>query len=1560
MKHPSSAKRLAAILLCMALLASCFSTLVVTAATAQDYHYTFATTAPESTGYYRTDSGSTNNRIHSGDGANTILTAVPEGSRCEGSDQAMLMEYTKNLSSTREQQNYSVFSLPNNTGAAVDGRNNGQTAHLLANETYKVTITYKVESYVSPAKLLLAIGLGNLADGPRNFNNGVDEVATITGTTSGWVSQSAYITPTMKNGPYVVLKMDDDTNRSGTKVLIGKVDIVPEEPVAFFGQPYTYSFNSAAPEATGYYGTDDAATNNRVHPGEGANTQLIPVAEGNRFEGSDQAMVMEYTKNRDNASYTYQNYAVFSLPNNTDEKVDGRNPGQTAHLLPTITYRVNVTYKVEGYASSAKLIFAMGMGNLGIGGTQVPADSKAVAAITGTTADWVTESILFTPASKNGPYIVLKMDDERHRAGTKVLIGKVELIPVDPATLGNVTVTYNSRGGSAVEPQEGNEGDALSGRTTRNGYQFIGWFADAGCTIPVTAVPAASTTLYAGWLSANAQLQDFEKYIGGSVPEVLLSQSYEATDAYLDNYYDTKKNGNNVYYDCSFAELKTALEAGEAHTGTGAMELSYRAAGTPDAPYPAFSLCNPDTGSTWKTAYGEPYRVTFWYKVQELPCEASLVVYNASANLTHQIPGKDDNTGVNTQRAFAAELTATGDWQKAAVVFEGANYAGGAGVYIQLESADIDAHAGMKVLIDDVTVEKFSLDDITAAGDATITTDKAYHGTHAVSLTATAAGDNRFIYDGKAGAMALTPGKTYALSAWAYSPAAFAGKLALTNESDLTALNGREMIALDLHLPAGAWRQVSALFTVPAGDAAIYTAFTALGSGQVYLDDISIIPYKQDISVMQDYEGFAATTYPGTAQADGTLHGNAGGRTVTTEANHTPGGKQALKLTVDAADVDTYARTVLYMDRSDFAGESEKGYMVQFWAMSKEAAELTFALGSTQTLDLQPALTVGLLGDGKSTISLQANTWKKITLLLPSLGTSSYLTLGAYNADGTAAGGKALFIDDLSLRLYSIPTVDRNILSFEAHEVGQELGIPSVGGTVTVSAEQNHTADGYFSADMSVIGGGGATRPQFNLTRGEFGDEEITVEAGKNYRVSFWVYLPEEYAAKATVLRYWLAAVQGDETFADGTAKDAAKIYEASTGGTGNDTTDIKLTAGQWQKITAEVTNCRHSGKLRLGVATEPSGTHLFVDDVEVLEYRIFGEPDPTATVQSFERFNIGDVNYLGTEQSFVLRNTAVISNDYAYTGTQSLRCTTAGFGGIDRNQLVMIDPATDKPYELEKGKFYTLSFWLYGSEEYDQISANFWLLTTDNIDGTITNKDAAEYDMVRKTQSVYTGQWVQLTATFEAKNGKHLVLGITDATGEKTATTEATQYYLDDITLSTPEFVTVKFDTNGSADTVEPIEAVKGAVIPQKPEIDPYLENYEFLGWFLDKECTQPFNLDLEPVPGNITLYAGWQRWVITSPIETPKEYITVYEQEKVWTGKADNFDDSLDAGERPVMGTPDPVEPKPVTPDSPGTTTPEDTLSTWVIVAIVAAAVLVVGGGSLITLFIVKKKKA
>ena len=69
----------------------------------------------------------------------------------------------------------------------------------------------------------------------------------------------------------------------------------------------------------------------------------------------------------------------------------------------------------------------------------------------------------------------------------------------------------------------------------------------------------------------------------------------------------------------------------------------------------------------------------------------------------------------------------------------------------------------------------------------------------------------------------------------------------------------------------------------------------------------------------------------------------------------------------------------------------------------------------------------------------------------------------------------------------------------------------------------------------------------------------------------------------------------------------------------------------------------------------------------------------------------------------------------------------------------------------------------------------------------------------------------------------------------------------------------TVTFDPNGGTLTGPATCQEKQKECIPRPDEEPVREGYNFTGWYRDAACTQRWDFD-DPIPGNMTLYAGWQ----------------------------------------------------------------------------------------------------
>lgn len=134
------------------------------------------------------------------------------------------------------------------------------------------------------------------------------------------------------------------------------------------------------------------------------------------------------------------------------------------------------------------------------------------------------------------------------------------------------TITFDSKGGSAVQPVKASAGAAITAPTdpTKNGFVFAGWYesTDGGVTLSDTAfsfsyMPARVFTLYAKWATADIKGKTFNKvdatveWESEAVKQALLSEMEMTEEQYIQFVASSKitfefaadKNTATVTYD---------------------------------------------------------------------------------------------------------------------------------------------------------------------------------------------------------------------------------------------------------------------------------------------------------------------------------------------------------------------------------------------------------------------------------------------------------------------------------------------------------------------------------------------------------------------------------------------------------------------------------------------------------------------------------------------------------------------------------------------------------------------------------------------------------------------------------------------------------------------------------------------------------------------------------------------------------------------------------------------------------------------------------------------------
>lgn len=166
--------------------------------------------------------------------------------------------------------------------------------------------------------------------------------------------------------------------------------------------------------------------------------------------------------------------------------------------------------------------------------------------------------------------------------------------PIDELVVGTeYTITFDSKGGSAVQPIKASAGAAITAPTdpTKDGFVFAGWYesTDGGTTLFDTAfsfsyMPARVFTLYAKWATADIKGKTFNKvdaiveWESEAVKQALLAEMEMTEEEYVQFVASSKitvefaadKNTATVTYDQGPGEVG----------GQGSFGVLYKIKGT--------------------------------------------------------------------------------------------------------------------------------------------------------------------------------------------------------------------------------------------------------------------------------------------------------------------------------------------------------------------------------------------------------------------------------------------------------------------------------------------------------------------------------------------------------------------------------------------------------------------------------------------------------------------------------------------------------------------------------------------------------------------------------------------------------------------------------------------------------------------------------------------------------------------------------------------------------------------------------------------------------------------
>ena len=1211
------------------------------------------------------------------------------------------------------------------------------------------------------------------------------------------------------------------------------------------------------------------------------------------------------------------------------------------------------------------------------------ASKNEVNAISLKKGEWITVTAVIPSVKAHGTgsqYLVLALGDINANIDIEPYDLYVDDVSITYAQGGqSVNVVYHTMGGVPIPEGHGIAWTDIQIATEREGYVFDGWYADEKCTVPVTQYsPASPLHLYAGWVPDSADRMTFES-ASHAVPTVYADTDLE--DAAVQKYY-----GPSNMYQASEANHVLADDG----NGGKMISVTYGdGANNSSLPY-GFRVVGKDTTATgFKSSKGTVYEVTFRYRVDALPGITEIRVLEGSINwIAANVMSRADHMGFDVTPADVGK-----GWQTGSIRFAGSM--DGVGIHLVLHAADYTNRAGTKVSFDDIRVTSYAVSGYTTYGTASrVENEQNYtsQGNAALKLTTGHHSHDtiaRVIFAGKLGNRLFATNTINTATVWLYSPTDTDAVLRLYSTPALDKMGNATQEHVvgttdTIRLPAGKWTRAQVEFALPsvAGERKTYLALAVStpNAATVYLDDAAIGVYASNRDTLQTYEELPAGDHPNASRLDGRLHGYFGHTVVTGKGYE--GSDHSLRIHMQSDTVADASRAVLFFDKMDATATVGGSYIVTFYAMSEVDREITFGLGTTPVIDLSDRSGATLYEDSALTaVSLKAGKWQGVSVVVSDLQGKNpdrikdpYLTLGAWFEGATGTNAGDVYIDNVSLREYVNNGAAReDILCFEnadAFGFGKNLNLNN-NGRMEVVLGQNHTTNGYYALQVVTTSGDsitGAGRPQFNLMNAN--GQAIRVQAGKGYRVSFWFKLREDTVGYAA--RYWLAVTDKTDTYDASTnaLRIQEEVYVVST---------LFGSTTEWKQVSVIIPpeSIKKDGYLRLGICgADPKHTAFFLDDIRVNEHKTFtftGEEK----VQDFEKYNIED-------QDFIRYGTGYVSDEANHTqsGGNALRLVGISEFGYNRNQMILTDPKSNRPYEFQLGRTYTLSFWMYCPAEYtDVFDLNAWLWGTDNTDLSFITADQKnskngtfEWDGVVKPISgdgeYCPDEWNLYTITFTPKNGKYMLMGITDGA----RTDGGYVYYLDDLDIAVLEPAMVIYDANGGTyDASVPLND-KGQFVEDAfvgglatgPDMDPYLEGKQLKGWALDKEGKQLFRLETDLIPGKaLTLYAVWGNWTNQDgyeqigsgnrPGDQEVEYKTEIHYNKVWTGNAEI--PQLDLGAPLAPEEADPVVHTPAKDDA---VPSAEEMPVWLIVVLIGAAVIVVGGGALLALVLVRKRRS
>ncbi len=1000
-------------------------------------------------------------------------------------------------------------------------------------------------------------------------------------------------------------------------------------------QAYTWTFASAENNSN-YWGTGTGDSSNNSQGGD----YFTTVTSGEGYNGSDRYIRMAYTGNLTtvtNPNTPASGWSVLSLPNNCGQYMDGRNPGQTAHLLQGITYKVTVAYKVINAPVDAELRMDVGLGNLAGGanayGSNTYCGTLATIAAGEVSSDWVVKVTTVTPPQKQGVYVSLAPADNTMRSGLEVQLGYVA---VEQAPAGiDITLDYNGGGAVVSEVVNGVPGVSdLPHAASPSGYEFLGWNTQAdGQGETVTKWPEiAGTTVYAQWNknvdAYSVEVKDFsrDEYINksgngntnGSITHVRPANS-SGTGGWFGSVVRSENGaivmGNEVFSASDNALSTTAgfrllSDTAESFGGTGDSQLIPNAYYLVEFDYSITSIGTKPLAL--QVAVGD---VT-WAQ-QTINSSAPGLYINYSKNN----PDMVYDTGVLTDavKADRAQVViATGDadnYLNIALNNNGANGTDRGNTWVTIDNVKLTLMAAVVVDFkgnDGADSEDFTDTGIPAA--SALPTPTHIRGYEFLGWNTQADGQGEAVTEWPAEATTVyaqwdkSAGTRYIVT---YD--AMAGKL--QGAAQQVGLAGEALAGTTAYAPYGfkfaGWADAegNAVTTIPEGDATVYAKYE------------QTLIFNHTVGV-QDFEG---TTIDQFIHATNTSSAD---MTIDNTNNRTSVGQSAMHATIRQGTNGqrTRPRLVLQEEGENVVVKNGDKVTVSFWLYSaREMSQMTFWISTMDAATAEDHITATSGGAGvchqmqtintlngashSGTDTTQrvhpAGEWVQYTAVINSIdddndAVDNYLALGVTDNATYMSGYQEneYWIDDIIV-LINDEQAPVETGAFEKSE-----------GTLTFEDVATGTY-GYGPFGSAVVEGishdGGNKALKITQNSGDSGANRayipITSEAvveGKQYLVSFWVYAP---TAHKPGIRYWLAPNAVGNAFANGTAKDAVKVAE------GYAIRDTE-TVDDWKRITV-LTNAVKTDTanvLTLGISDDAianrraSSSTFYVDDISVVD----------------------------------------------------------------------------------------------------------------------------------------------------------------------------------------------------------------------------------------------------------------------------------------------------------------------------------------------------------------------